>query len=722
MPNTSPSIGPDLFRLFNPRGIAVIGASPGKGRIGAQALAALRVNGYAGAIYPVNSKYESVEDLACYHSVGDLPQPCDVAIICIGGSHVPATLLACGKAGISFAVVLSAGFNEIGAKGAQAQAELEAAIRVSGVRVVGPNCQGIMNLRNRALCGFGAIFLNKALRPGELALVSQSGGFGYGVLGHAQYAGIGFNYVVSTGNETDLGTLDFLEYFIEQDDIKIVATYLEGIRDGQRLRRLGERALELGKPILVWKVGNSDRGRQAAASHTANVTSDYQFYRTAFATGAFIEIHEVEDLIDIARAFGSRKLPAGNRAAIITVSGGAGVLFADCCEQSGLALSTLTPGSDAALREFLPEYATLDNPFDLTAQVLNDASHFNRAVRIVAEDPNVDLILMRAAQTLAKGEQLDILANIQASSGKPILVAWGAPPDRNNQEILSLERLQISWHATPGRATFAAAALAKFAQRQRQYRPADAAAAAAARPATAISTLPTANAQGVINEYAAKRFFDQAGITPVPEILLSPEELTSLDSLPFKGPLVLKISSPDIHHKTEVGGVVLDITSLDQLKESASNMLAAIRRLAPQAHLDGLLVQRQLKGVEVIIGVRNDPCFGPLVMVGLGGVFVELIRDVSYRFAPFDLPQARSMLQELKSYPLLTGYRGQPHADIAALAEMLVRVAQVAHEHRDQIAEIDINPVLVSHEGDGAYVADALIVLQNQLEVDHAKH
>ena len=720
MSNPSLPSRPDLFRLFNPRGIAVIGASPGKGRIGAQAFAALRSNGYAGAIYPVNSKYASIEDVACYRSIGDLPQPCDVAIICIGGNHVPATLLACGKAGISFAVVLSAGFIEIGEKGAQAQAELEDAIRVSGVRVVGPNCQGIMNLRDRALCGFGAIFLNSALRAGEVALVSQSGGFGYGVLGYAQYAGIGFNYVVSTGNETDLGTLDFLEYFIEQDDIKIVATYLEGIRDGHRLRRLGERALTLGKPVLVWKVGNSDRGRQAAASHTANVTSDYQMYRTAFASGAFIEIHEVEDLIDIARAFGSRKLPAGNRAAIVTVSGGAGVLFADCCEQYGLDLSKLTESSDAALKAFLPEYASLNNPFDLTAQVLNDASHFNQAVRIIAEDPNVDLILMRAAQTLAKGEQLEILANIQASSGKPIFVAWGAPPDRNNQEILSLERLHVSWHATPGRATFAAGALAKFAQRKRQHRPT---AELAATSVSAIDALPAANAQGVINEYDAKRFFDQAGIPSVPEILLSPQELASLDALPFKGPLVLKISSPDIQHKTEVGGVVLDIASLAQLKACASSMLAEVHHQAPRAHIHGLLVQRQLKGVEVIIGVRNDPCFGPLVMVGLGGVFVELIRDVSYRFAPFDLSQAESMLRELKTYQLLTGYRGQPQADIAALAEMLVRVAQLAYDHRDRIAEIDINPILVSHAGDGAYVADALIVLHSnlQLEGKHAK-
>ncbi len=701
----------DLSFLFKPRGIAVVGASPGKGRIGAQALAALRVNGYQGAVYPVNTKYDDVEGLKCYPSVEAVPQPCDVAIVCIGGSHVAATLRACGRAGIRYAIVLSAGFGEIGEKGAAAQAELEAAIRESGVRVVGPNCQGVMNLRNRALSGFGAIFLNTTLRPGNVALVSQSGGFGYGVLGHAQFAGIGFEYVVSTGNETDLGTLDFLEYFIEQDEVKIVATYLEGVRDGRRLRLLGERALELNKPVLVWKVGNTEKGRQAAASHTANVTSAYQMYSSVFATGAFIEINEVEDLIDIARAFGAGKLPRGKRVAILTVSGGAGVLFADCSEQAGLTLAALEPASNAALRTFLPEYASLANPFDLTAQVLNDASHFNRAVRIVAEDPNVDMILMRAAQTLAKGEQLDVLAGIMASTGKPILVAWGAPPDRNNPEVLSLERLHVPWHATPGRATFAAAALATFAERVRTRQTRPAMTSVDPTIGTVSSAPPPAGIGGVISEHAAKAWLDAAGIPSVPEQCYTAEQLAGLRELPFTAPVVLKIDSPDIHHKTEVGGVTLNIATVDELQAAAVEMRARVSKQAPQAQLDNFLVAQQVKGIEVIIGVRNDPYFGPLVMVGLGGVFVELIRDVAYRYAPFDFTEAHTMLRELKTFPLLDGYRGQPPADVDALAGMLVRVSALADRHQDQIAEIDINPILVAPHGQGAYVADALVIL-----------
>jgi acyl-CoA synthetase (NDP forming) len=698
----------DLSSLFKPRGIAVVGASPGKGRIGAQALAALRVNGYQGAVYPVNTKYDQVEGLKCYPSMEAIPGPCDVAIVCIGGSHVAETLRACGRAGVRYAIVLSAGFGEIGERGAAAEAELKAAIQESGTRVVGPNCQGVMNLRNRALCGFGSIFLNTQLKPGNIALVSQSGGFGYGVLGHAQFAGIGFEYVVSTGNETDLGTLDFLEYFIEQEEVRIVATYLEGVRDGRRLRRLGERALELGKPILVWKVGNTERGRQAAASHTANVTSDYQMNSSVFASGAFVEINEVEDLIDIARAFGAGKMPKGNRAAILTVSGGAGVLFADCCERAGLELARLEPESDAALRAFLPEYASLANPFDLTAQVLNDASHFNRAVQIVANDPNVDLVLMRAAQTLAKGEQLEALAGIMESTGKPILVAWGAPPDRGNPELLSLERLNVSWHATPGRATFAAAALVSFAQRVQARRMRDDVAdkGVAAAP---VPPLPDPGS-GVIGESAAKAWLHAAGVPAVPECRLTLEQVEALKALPLPAPLVLKIDSPDIHHKTEVGGVTLNIRTLPELRTAAAEMRSRVTKLAPQARQQGFLLARQISGVEVIIGVRNDPYFGPLVMVGLGGVFVELVRDVAYRYAPFDRAQAHAMLRELKTFPLLDGYRGQARADVEALAGMLVRVSELADRHQDRIAEIDINPIIVAPRGDGAYVADALIV------------
>lgn len=701
----------DLSGLFNPRGVAVVGASAGRTRIGAQALAALRSNGYKGRIYPINPKYPEIDGLECHKSLRDLPGPCDVAIISIGGEHVPALLHDCAHAGIGYAVIFSAGFSEIGARGAQAQAALEAAMRETGVRVVGPNCQGLMNLRDRLMCGFGSIFMNPALKPGELAMVSQSGGFGYGVLGHAQHAGIGFNYIVSAGNEADLNTLDFLEYFVEQDDVKVVSTYMEGVRDGARLRRIGARALELGKPILVWKVGNTDRGRRAAASHTANLTSDYEVYRTAFAEGAFIEITDVEDLIDIARAFGSRTLPKGRRAAIVTVSGGAGVLFADRCEERGLQLAELTPASLAELKSFLPEYASFDNPFDLTAQVLNDASHFNRAVRVIANDPHVDLVLMRAAQTLARGEQLNDLADVMRSTGKPVFLAWGAPPDRASIEIQALEAMHIPWHATPGRATFAAAALAKFAARLAEREHAE------ERVEPITKKIPIVTADATLDEHAAMQFLRLLGVPTVRELLMSAEEVQRLATLPYAAPLVLKANSPDLPHKTEAGGVRLNVQSLDELKSAATEMIQTVEARAPEAKLTGLLVQEQVSGAEVIVGVKNDAFFGPIVMLGLGGIFTEVLKDVSYRFAPFGESTARAMIGELRGAALLNGYRGRLRADIDALAKVLVAVSRIAAAYRDEIAEIDLNPVIVGAAGAGALVADALIVLKDGVGV-----
>jgi len=307
----------DFERLIRPRAVAIIGASGDPARIGGQPLRSLTEFGYEGKVYPVNPKYKTLKDLICYPDISAVPRPCDVAIVAVPASRVISVIAECGAAGVKFAIVLSSGFRESGESGSALQDELVAVAKRSGVRVIGPNCQGIMNLATRLFCGFGTTFQKADLQAGPLAMVTQSGGFGYGVVTLAEAAGIGFNYVVSTGNEADVNALDLLEFFIEQDDIEIVTTYLEGIRDGRRLLALGERALELRKPIIVWKVGNSISGRRAALSHTANLTSDPELYRAVFRQGGFIEIREVDDLIDVARAFSyslsiSRSVPQCN--------------------------------------------------------------------------------------------------------------------------------------------------------------------------------------------------------------------------------------------------------------------------------------------------------------------------------------------------------------------------------------------------------------------------
>ena len=304
--NGAPPAG--FARLFSPRGIAVVGASNDPQRISGQPVKILADTGYRGAVYPVNPKYTEALGLRCYPDLASVPQPCDLALIVVNAAAVPQVIRDCGRAGIPFAIVFSAGFRESGAGGAELERTLKAAAREAGVRFVGPNCIGTMNLNDRVYCGFGPGFSDPRLKAGPVALVSQSGGFAFSVVALADFEGIGFNYVVSAGNETDITTLDLIADFLERDDVEVVVSYIEGVADGRRLRELGRRALELGKPILVWKVGNSDVGRAAAESHTASMTAGYTLYRTAFEDGGFIEIEDVHDLVDAARAFLSRRL------------------------------------------------------------------------------------------------------------------------------------------------------------------------------------------------------------------------------------------------------------------------------------------------------------------------------------------------------------------------------------------------------------------------------
>src|SRR5687767_1863941 len=352
----------DLTRFLNPRGVAVVGVSSDSTRIGGQALRLLTDFGYAGMIYPVNPKYPEVKGLTCYPDLTAVPQPCDVALIALAAPHVAGAIEQCGKAGIPYALVLAGGFSEVGEAGKALQEELVEVARKANVRMVGPNCLGILNLKDSARIGFGGTSQLKTLIPGPMAMVTQSGGFGFGVLAVAAYYGIGCNYAISSGNEADLTLLDWIADLIERSDVEIVVAFMEGITDGRRLIEIGERALELGKPILAWKVGNTAIGSQAATSHSARLTAGYELYRAAFRRGGLVEIRDVDDLVDVAKAFAIRKLPAGNRVGVATLSGGAGVLLADRCVESGLVLPAFTAATSAKLRETLVSFASCANP------------------------------------------------------------------------------------------------------------------------------------------------------------------------------------------------------------------------------------------------------------------------------------------------------------------------------------------------------------------------
>ena len=697
-------------RFLNPRAVAVVGASQDLSRIGGQPLKLLTEFGYGGKVYPVNPKYPEIHGLACYPDVKAVPQPCDLALIALSARHVVPAIEQCGEAGIPYAIVLSAGFSEVGSDGVVLQNALRDAARRCNVRVIGPNCLGMINLRDNARVGFGGTIQLRTLIPGPLAMITQSGGFGFGVVASAAYQGLGFNYVVSTGNEADVTTLDLMADFIERDDVEILVVFLEGVQDGRRLVEIGHRALALGKPILAWKVGNSAVGKQAATSHTARMTAGYELYRAAFREGGFIEVRDIDDLVDVAKGFVGRKLPRGNRVGVVTLSGGAGVLIADQCVERGMAVPPLADATRGRLRESVVEFGSINNPVDATAQGYNDKfASYNRTIRAVLDDPGIDAVIARAPRGTATPVWAEGLLAMWRETDKPLVLNWATSPDDNAETLRMFDANGVPCLIAPGRAVRTLSALVEFAAKKRQYdaHPPRAPQRPGPRPRVELP------ASGTLAEYAGKRVLDRYGIPVVKEALLAPDAVDALLDSPVAFPVAVKIESPDIPHKTEAGVVKLGVASLDELKRTARDLVAAARRYSAQARIDGVIVQEMASGTEAIVGVVNDPWFGPVVAFGLGGIFTELLHEVVHAFAPFDAATARELVLRTKAAPLFAGYRGRPPLDLDALCDTLVRVSWLAADHADRIAEIDINPLFVREAGKGVVAADALIVMKS---------
>src|SRR6185436_4011287 len=707
MPATSRT---DLSRFLNPRGIAVVGVSSDAARIGGQTLSLLTDFGYTGKIYPVNPRYNEVKGLTCYPDLMAVPKPCDVALIALSAANVAGAIEQCGKAGIPFALVLAGGFSEIGAEGKALQENLIETARKANVRMVGPNCLGIINLKDNARIGFGGTAQLKTLKPGPMAMVTQSGGFGFGVVAIAAHFKVGCNYAISTGNEADLTLLDWIADLIERDDVEVVVAFMEAISDGRRLLEIGERALELGKPVLVWKVGNTDVGSKAATSHSARLTAGYEMYRAAFRRGGLVEIPDVDDLVDVAKVFHTRKRPAGNGVGVLTLSGGAGVLLADRCIESGLRLPEFTAATTAELKKTLVSYASSANPVDATANGYNDAfASYGKAVELVLNDPNIDQLIVRTPRGKSSRVWSENLLRLLRGSSKPCLVDWPTSPDDNGDVIEYLEQNGVPCIVGSGRAARALAALTEFSDKCRAYRKR---AGKTLQRAVARQALDLPPGAATLGEHRSKQLLQKYGVPVVGGKLLPPAEIEALQASPFQFPVAVKIESPDVPHKTEAGAVKLGITDLASLKQAARDVVAAAQRYKPGARIDGVLVQEMASGVEVIAGVVNDPGFGPVVTFGLGGIFTELMKDVTHRFVPFSVDEAREMIGEIKGAPMLTGYRGRPALDVAALADALARLSLLAADHADRIAEIDVNPLFVREKG--VVAADALIVLKGE--------
>jgi acetyltransferase len=694
-------------RLFSPKAIAIIGASGDLTRISGQPILALKNAGFNGAIYLINPKYPELHGLKCYASASAIGKPVDLALIAVPAGGVAQAVRDCGAAKIPFAIVLTAGFREAGAEGRVLEAELEKACRETGVRVIGPNCQGALSVPSRMWCVFGSVAYETTLKEGSVSCAFQSGGFGYSVVNLAESQGVGFRHVVSTGNETDVTMPEIMSAFLDDPGTSLAFAYMEGTPNARALLDLGRKSLELGKPVLIWKGAQTDAGTKAAASHTANMTGNYDLYRAAFKQSGLIEVQDVEEIVDIAKIAAPRRWPKGHAVGVLSISGGSGIVYADRAVREGLTLPNFSEATVAALRKLIPTFGSAENPADTTAAVFNDPALFTKTLDIVLADPGIDQlsILLASISGPPSAVAAQAIAAAAAKSEKPVHVAWSGRKVRSEEAWKILSDAGIPFVNTPARLAKAAAVLASFGEDRRRLLPRK------SPEVTKPAGLTLPEGAVTLSEVESKAVLAAFGIPTTHEVLVPVGANVNIATAHLKGPFAVKIVSRDIAHKTEAGGVKLKVSAA-ALDAAVAEVVANGKAYKAGAHIEGVLVSEMASGVEALIGVVNDPSFGPTVVLGMGGVLTEVLKDVTFRIAPFDIETARDMIAELRAAKIFDGYRGAPAADKEALARTLVDVSCMAAALGERLKEMDINPLFVGAKGQGLAAADALIVLK----------
>ena len=706
----------DLKYFFSPESIAIIGASGKFNSISGKPLYFLKEHGYKGNVYPVNPKYDELVGFKCYKSIIDVPESVDLVLMAVNYKLVLPMLKQCVRNGVKYVTIFASGFAESGEEGKILQEQIAKLAKETGIGICGPNCQGSVSLKDKAIGGFSASLGVKPLHFGPIGYVTQSGALGYSIFSLAQDSGVGFSYVASTGNEVDLHTLDFMEFMLEDTDTKMVIIYLEGIKNGKQFVRLADRALQLGKPIVALKVGRSEIGQKAASSHTASLTGSDAVCDAFFRQKGIIRVNDIENMIDIA-ALMQRipELPEGKGIGLITTSGGAGILMADEATEIELDIPEMEADSREAIMEVIPPYGSPLNPVDVTAQVINEAEDFMKVLKIMLDHPKIHALVIVITQiTGESGKQMaEDIVKMSRLYVKPIAVAWTTGDRLVGDNLKILTQGGVQYYKSPVRAVQAMGALMKYSDFRKNvlsrvktdFNDSD------EGKACLLATSFLADKEHNLTEHQGKELLALYDIPVTKEEIATSEGHAVSIGESIGYPLAMKINSPDILHKTEAGGLKLNIKNKNELVSAYHEVLKNAGNYNPKAHINGVLVQEMVSGgTEVIVGINNDPQFGPTIMFGLGGVFVEILKDVSLRIAPITREEAFEMIEEIKGYKILAGARGKAKADIKAIADVLVKVSRLAIDLEDQICELDINPLLVLHEGEGVRVADALVI------------
>ncbi len=691
-----------LAMLFSARSIAVVGASRSEDSIGGRPIKYLRRYGFDGRIYPVTPRYDSVGGLRCYASVRDIPGPVDLALLAVSAGRAPEILEDCAAKGVPTVILFSAGFAELGDGGREAQARLVERAERLGVRICGPNSMGTINLRSGLTATFSAV-LERTHRAGPLALVSQSGMYGAYILAQATALDLGLGLFATTGNEADIELSEVLDHFVRDPETRAVLAYVEQIRDGDAFVRAAETALEEDRPVVIVKVGKSDVGARTARSHTGAIVGSHDAYEAVFRQYGLISVDTVDEMLDIARLVDYGIFPTGNRVGIVSLSGGAAVMLADACAASGLEVPALPEDVQAGLKRRVP-FAGVTNPIDATGQLFNEPDIYKEFLGALVAQENIDTLVLFFGQMIGYVEELGSTVageSVKAArdSGKPFVMV-AMPGDGRAARMLKEGGIP---HLTdPDRAVRAVAALATYVERRETL-------LRRRRTARGVDIAPIPRAE-VDTEFGAKTFLAGHGIRVTRERLArTPAEAVSrAGALGY--PVALKVDSPDIAHKTDVGAVRLGLHDAASVEGAFGEILRAVADRVPDAEVRGVLVQEMVPpGIEVILGIKRDPVFGPMILCGLGGIHAELLRDFALRRAPVDRETADEMLRELRGYPLLAGARGGEAADVDALIDTIVGLSRIAVGTRAWIEELDINPVIVLPRGSGCVVADALI-------------
>jgi acetyl coenzyme A synthetase (ADP forming)-like protein len=703
-----------LKAFFEPASVAVIGASANPDKLGYAVLNNLLEGDYArrGKVYPINPKAKEILGHLAYPSVLDVPYPIDLAVIVLPYLYVPDILKECGQKRIPAAVVISAGFREVGLEGLKREHELLAITREFNIRLIGPNCLGVID----TFTPLNATFAAGSPPRGPMAFTSQSGALGIAILDWAQAGRLGISKFVSLGNKADVDEVDLLRVWADDEQTRVILIYSEELSNGQEFIRAA-REVTQAKPVIAIKSGVTQSGARAVSSHTGSLAGSEQAYQAAFQQAGVLQVDSLESLFDIALAFGYQPSLRGERIAIVTNAGGPGILATDALERAGLAIARFELETIKTLKQRLPEAASIVNPVDVLGDATPDRYRF--ALQTVAADPNVDgLLVMLVPQAV-----LDIKAMAEAvvtltkHTDKPVLACFMGEK-RMTPGIDILTTVGVPNYPFPERAARSFRAMADY--RKIRARPVPEFIEFDVDRTATRTVLDQARAEGrvTIGDAKARQILQAYGLRlPKSEIAETPERAIEIANQ-MGYPVVLKIASPDILHKTDVGGVKLGLRDAADVRDAFELMIYRTQRYLPEACLWGCLVQEMVPpgGLEVLVGMNRDPQFGPLVTFGLGGIYVETLKDVTFRIAPFSPEEAEAMLGEIRAQALLDGVRGQPLVDKVALVDVLLRVGQLVQDF-PEIVELDINPLAVYPKGQGAIAIDVRLVLARPAEV-----